>query len=123
LTSCRTGAIVAIATIIVATNEERPVFTVRVAAELTHEGSAAALARLRIETIEVPQQFPGCERFQLLVDPDHPERVFVYEEWADRSAFERYRTSEYFEQGGAILFPAMASAPDSAYYESERVGP
>ena len=49
--------------------------------------------------------------------------ILVYEEWTDRSAFDAYRTSEYFEQGGAILWPAMAGAPDSAYYESERVGP
>ena len=47
----------------------------------------------------------------------------MYEEWADRSAFNGYGTSDYFEQGGAILLPAMASAPDSAYYESEHVGP
>ncbi len=98
-------------------------FTVRVAATLTDEGRAPAFAQLRLESVEVPQRFPGCERFELFVDPDDPRRVFVYEEWADRSAFDGYRTSDYFEQGGAILLPAMASAPDSAYYESERVGP
>ena len=53
----------------------------------------------------------------------HLGRVFLYEEWTDRSAFEGYRTSDYFDRGGAILHPAMADAPDSAYYESERVGP
>jgi quinol monooxygenase YgiN len=98
-------------------------FTVRVAARLTDEGREPALAQLRLESVEVPQRFPGCERFDLFVDLDDPSRVFLYEEWTDRSAFEGYRSSDYFERGGAILHPAMAGAPDSAYYESEWVGP
>jgi quinol monooxygenase YgiN len=98
-------------------------FTVRVAATLTDDGHAPAMAQLRRESAEVPHRFPGCERFQIFVDPDDPRHVLVYEEWRDRAAFEGYRSSEYFEQGGAVLFPAMAAPPDSAYYESERVGP
>ena len=97
--------------------------TVRVATTLTDEGRAPALAQLRLESVEVPRRFPGCERFELFVDPDDANRILVYEEWTDRSAFEAYRTSEYFAQGGAILHPAMAGAPDSAYYESVRIGP
>jgi quinol monooxygenase YgiN len=103
--------------------EHDSMFTVRVAATLTDEGRVPAIAQLRQESVEVPQRFAGCERFDLFVDPDDARQILVYEEWSDRSAFDAYRTSEYFEQGGAILWPAMAGAPDSAYYESERVGP
>jgi len=31
--------------------------------------------------------------------------------------------SDYFRDAGEVLFPLMDGAPDSAYYEAERVGP
>jgi quinol monooxygenase YgiN len=71
----------------------------------------------------VPARFAGCQRFQTFVDPDDPDQVLIYEEWADQAAFDAYRGSDYFTEGGKVLFPAMAGAPDSAYYAAELVGP
>ena len=98
-------------------------FTVRVAVKVRPDGRDAFLAQLGKETREVPRQYAGCERFELFVDPADPERVFLYEEWRDRDAAQAYMDSDYFTQSGEVLFPLMDGKPDSAYYESERVGP
>ena len=97
--------------------------TVRVSATLSPEARDRAIDQLGRESVEVPQQFSGCERFDVFVDPADSHRIFIYEEWVDEASFNAYRTSEYFQAGGDILFPAMVGAPDSAYYLSERVGP
>ena len=55
--------------------------------------------------------------------PGDPASFLLYEEWADRKAADAYLTSEYFQAAAAVLFPLIDGQPDSAYYESERVGP
>jgi len=98
-------------------------FTVRVAARVRPEGRKAFVAQLKKEEHEVPESFTGCERFSVYSDPAEPTNVLLYEEWQSRDAFDAYRTSDYFEASGAILFPLIDGAPDSAYFEAERVGP
>ncbi|MGO8877798.1 MAG: putative quinol monooxygenase [Acidimicrobiales bacterium] len=98
-------------------------FTVRVAVRVLPEGRSAFLAQLEKEAHEVPELFDGCERYGIYSESSEPESVFVYEEWTSRAAFDVYRTSDYFMQAGAVLYPLMDGVPDSAYYESERVNP
>jgi quinol monooxygenase YgiN len=98
-------------------------FTIRVATRVRPDGQQAFVAQLEKEAVEVPARFAGCERYAVYVDRADSARVFLYEEWSDRDAFEAYRTSDYFRDSGEVLFPLMDGAPDSAYYESERVGP
>ena len=59
----------------------------------------------------------------MYIDPTDANSVLVYEEWRSRADFDAYRNSEFFAESGAVLFPLMEGAPDSAYYESELVGP
>jgi quinol monooxygenase YgiN len=98
-------------------------FTIRVAVQVRPEGRDAFVAQLKKEEQEVPVRFAGCERFAVYRDPSDPGSFLLYEEWADRQAADAYLTSEYFQAGGAVLFPLMDGQPDSAYYEAERVGP
>jgi quinol monooxygenase YgiN len=98
-------------------------FTIRVAVQVRPEGRDAFVAQLKKEEQEVPVRFAGCERFAVYHDPCDPGSFLVYEEWSDRQAADAYLTSEYFLAGGAVLFPLMDGQPDSAYYESQRVGP
>ena len=98
-------------------------FTVRVAARVRPEGRDRFVAHLQREQDEVPARFEGCERFAVYSDPADANSLLVYEEWRSRRDFDAYRTSEYFTQSGAVLFPLMDGAPDSAYYESDLVGP
>lgn len=39
---------------------------------------------------------PGCRQFDVCVDPDDPLRVFLYERYADRAAFEAHLASAHF---------------------------
>jgi quinol monooxygenase YgiN len=99
------------------------VFTVRVAVRVRPQARDAFVAQLKKEEREVPDRFPGCERFTLYCDPADPDSLFLYEEWTDRQAADAYLTSDYFQAGGAVLFPLMDGSPDSAYYDASRVGP
>ena len=96
---------------------------VRVAVHVKPEGRDAFVAQLTKEHAEVPSRFAGCERFEAFASAIDPNSFLIYEEWASRDAFDAYKTSAYFTEGGKVLFPLMDSGPDSAYYESERVGP
>lgn len=39
---------------------------------------------------------PGCRRFDVCVDPDRPENVFLYELYDDRAAFDVHQRSAHF---------------------------
>jgi quinol monooxygenase YgiN len=81
------------------------VLPIRVAVHVRPEGSGAFVAQLKKEAQELPATFAGCQRFAFHHDPGDPGSFLLYEEWA------------------AVLFPLIDGQPDSAYYESERVGP
>ncbi|HYN49705.1 MAG TPA: hypothetical protein VES62_02170 [Thermoleophilaceae bacterium] len=49
--------------------------------------------------------------------------MLLYEEWTTKEAADTYLQSDYFREAGALLFPLMDGAPDSAYYVADRVGP
>ncbi len=97
--------------------------TVRVALRVQPKGRDTFVAQFAKEHEEVPARFGGCEQFELFCNPVDPDSFLIYEEWTTREAFDAYRTSDYFAASGEVLFPLMDGAPDSAYYESERVGP
>ena len=98
-------------------------FTVRVAVRVRTEDRDRFVAQLRKEQLEVPARFAGCERFSVYSDPSDPDNLLLYEEWASREAADAYLTSDYFRAGGQILRPLIDGEPDSAYYDSVRVGP
>ena len=43
---------------------------------------------------------PGCRQFDVCVDPDDPLRVFLYERYADRAAFDAHLASA--DRGPAV---------------------
>jgi len=98
-------------------------FVVRVQATLHPDQRQRALDQLEREATEVPERFAGCRQFRAFVDPVEPDRFLLYEEWDDVESFERYKGSTYFADAGSVLMPAIAGAPDSAYYTAELVGP
>ena len=40
---------------------------------------------------------PGCLQFDVCADPAKPERIFLYEVYADRAAFDAHLTTEHFK--------------------------
>lgn len=39
---------------------------------------------------------PGCRRFDVCTDPDRPERIFLYEIYDDRAAFDAHGKTSHF---------------------------
>ena len=98
-------------------------FTVRVAARVRPEGRDPFITQLKREERDVPAMFDGCQRYAVFADPSDPNSVLLYQEWRDQAAATAYISSDYFREAAAILRPLIDGEPDSAYYQSERVGP
>ena len=77
----------------------------------------AVLAALRPLT-EASRQEPGCLMYQPHRDPENPDVIFLYEQYADESAYEAHARSEHFERYAVgECFPRRESA-DRATYET-----
>ena len=98
-------------------------FTARVALSCSPEGRQALLDHLAEEAAVVPKKFDGCEFYIVSVDANDSEHVLIAEEWTDRTAFDAYQQSDHFAQTLETLTPCLAAPPNSAYYDSTRVGP
>ncbi|WP_051329373.1 putative quinol monooxygenase [Geminicoccus roseus] len=49
---------------------------------------------------------PGCRRFDVATSPDQPDRVFLYEIYDDRAAFDHHVTTPHyirFKEGSASM--------------------
>ena len=64
---------------------------------------------------------PGCVEYRFCEDVADPTQILLYEEWADRAAFEAYKASKLFTDAGTVLGPMLAAAPRSAYYEADDI--
>lgn len=60
---------------------------------------------------------PGCRRFVVCTDPDHPTEVFLYELYTDRAAFEAHLASEHFVAFNAHVAEMIASKDVRTYAE------
>ena len=47
----------------------------------------------------------ACSRFDVALDPDRPERVFLYELYRDRAAFDAHLASAHFKAFDALVAP------------------
>jgi quinol monooxygenase YgiN len=63
-------------------------FVVTVTFEAYPEQAAAFLARVRKQAADSLANEGGCHRFDVCFDPQHPERVFLYEATAHFKAFD-----------------------------------
>jgi quinol monooxygenase YgiN len=62
-----------------------------------HPGATAAfLPLMRANADTSLGEEPGCHRFDVCTDPDDPLRVFLYELYRDRAAFDAHLTSTHF---------------------------
>ncbi|MEM9131745.1 MAG: antibiotic biosynthesis monooxygenase family protein [Actinomycetota bacterium] len=97
--------------------------TARVRVTATDEGRDTLVNTLTTEAGRVRSLFDGCELFVVSVDTADPNVVMIAEEWASKEHFEAYTGSAHFAEIMGAAAPTLAAPPDSAYYESERVGP
>lgn len=54
------------------------------------------------------QHEEGCRRFDVCFDDERPERVFLYEVYDDRAAFDRHCATDYFAKFREASAPMLA---------------
>lgn len=48
---------------------------------------------------------PGCQRFDVLVHPESPEKVYLYEIYDSRAAFDDHHNTEHFFEWQRLAKP------------------
>ena len=71
-------------------------YVVTVRFEVDSLASGSFLARVRQQAADSLKAEPGCHRFDICVDPDAPERVFLYELYDDVEAFQAHLATAHF---------------------------
>jgi quinol monooxygenase YgiN len=89
------------------------VLVVRVTALEGKEDEAAATLR---ELAEASRQEPGCELYIPAQDPESPRSLLVYEQYADKAAFEAHGASEHFQRLGAGKLADLLDSRERAFY-------
>jgi quinol monooxygenase YgiN len=75
----------------------------------------AVLAALR-PLVEATRQEPGCLLYQAHRDPENPNVIFLYEQYADEAAYQAHADSEHFKTYAVgECFPRRESAERAAY--------
>lgn len=62
-----------------------------------------------LENARAARQEPGCQQFEVLVDPEDKTRVMLFEVYDDQKAFEVHQQGEAFKKYLANAVPLLAS--------------
>ena len=65
---------------------------------------------------------PGCDRFDVLVSPKAPDRVFLYEIYQDRAAFEVHLKTPHFLEFNQRSAPLTKSRTVGRYFIDNDTG-
>jgi autoinducer 2-degrading protein len=84
-------------------------FVVTVTFEAYPEQAAAFLARVRDQMTDTLSSEAGCHRFDVCIDPDQPQRVFLYEIYTDAAAFQAHLETAHFKAFNAEAGPMLRS--------------
>jgi len=63
---------------------------------------------------------PGCRQFDVCADPAEPARIFLYEVYDDRAAFDAHLASPHFRAFDATVAPWIGAKVVRAF---ERIDP
>lgn len=66
------------------------------------------LKRLAVQAAESLRE-PGCSQFDVCVDPSDEHRIFLYEVYSDREAFDTHLASAHFRDFDAATRPWVGS--------------
>ena len=58
---------------------------------------------------------PGCQQFEVLVDPAERTKVMLFEVYADEKAFEAHQATPHFKKYLAEAVPLLASRERSVW--------
>ena len=82
-------------------------FVVTVLFEIDPAEAAAFLPRVARQARESLDREPGCRRFDVCLDPERPEHVFLYEMYDDSAAFDAHRASEHLADFSRAIEPMV----------------
>jgi (4S)-4-hydroxy-5-phosphonooxypentane-2,3-dione isomerase len=88
-----------------------------IAVEFTiHSQHAPTFMPLMLENARNSLQTePGCRRFDVCRDPSQPERIFLYELYDDRAAFDLHRATAHFKAFDAATTAMIAKKTVHSY--------
>lgn len=82
-------------------------FAVTVVFEVKNEAIEAFRAAVLQQANNSLTREEGCRRFDVCFDDARPERIFLYEVYDDRAAFDRHRQTAHFENFNAVAAPLV----------------
>ena len=83
-----------------------------------HEGAEDETAATLRELAEASRQEPGCELYILTQDPENARVFLLYEQYADKAAFEEHGASEHFQRLALGKFPELLESRERSFYET-----
>lgn len=75
----------------------------------------AFLPLMQVQADRSLKEEEGCHRFDICMDPDGPTRVFLYEIYDDRAAFDLHLKSPHFLQFDAEVSDMIAKKEVSIF--------
>ncbi len=80
-------------------------YVVTVLFEVEPASAESFVNRVRRQAEDSLAREPGCQRFDVCTNPDQPERVFLYEIYDNREAFDAHLASGHFKAFDAEVAP------------------
>ncbi len=78
-------------------------FVVTVEFQIRPENADEFRVAVMAQALNSLSREPACKRFDVCFDPHSPERVFLYELYDDRAAFDAHTQTEHFAQFSAAV--------------------
>lgn len=82
-------------------------YVVTVTFTVAPEDAAAFVARVKRQAADSLSLEPACRRFDVCLDPETDGRVFLYEIYDDRAAFDAHLASAHFAAFDAEVGPSV----------------
>jgi quinol monooxygenase YgiN len=83
-------------------------FVLQVKIRIKAENVGAFMEKV-LENAASAREEPGCKQFDVVVDPDDPTSVMLYEVYTDAKAFEEHQQRPAFKKYVAEAVPLLAS--------------
>jgi quinol monooxygenase YgiN len=90
---------------------------------VAREGRLAEALALSLEHVRRSRVEPGCISHAVHQDAENPNRLFFFEEWADRAAVAAHFAVPESRAFVKALAGVATGAPQLAMYDSTRISP
>ena len=92
-------------------------YVVTVEFDIKAENLGAFRAQMIANATASREKEPGCLQFDVCADPAKPERIFLYEIYSDRAAFDVHLAAEHFKTFDRTVAPWSAAKVVRIYHK------